>query len=369
MSYNGRERIEKYLYRQLMLLEGGQKLPPVRTIMQECGVSQAPVQGVLKQYEADGIIKSSARKGYYKAEEATTAAAAFEELDLIYCTTAKNEDPLMKFHGELSHLLGSMCGESWRSVRIHYLEGDADSERIEQLARNSRCRACIIVASPSSEIGKIMSRHHVAYVNLFPGSLRLDEEAPNVLIDNEEVIRTQLDFLMNLGHRRIAYLHNIREHEWIRDLCMRREAFVRQSLRNGLPLNPDWIQFGGYDSDTCRAAMKKILDGGERPTAVISQDHHLPGIYQELHEHGIVPGKEFSVLGTDNLSISRIVAPQASSLEISRPTAAAAAIEALEKTIRGEPCEKLIFVPLQIIARQSTQPMEEQELSNYGCLV
>lgn len=359
MSYSGRERIEKYLYRQLMVLGEGQKLPPVRTIMQECGVSQAPVQGILKKYEADGIIKSSARKGYYKAEE-KKAGVTFEELDLIYCTTAKNEDPLMKFHGNFSHLLGSMCGESWRSVRIHYLEGDAGTERIEQLARNSRCRACIIIASPNCEISKVLQNHHVAYVNLFPGSLRLDEDAVNILIDNDEVIRTQLDFLIRLGHRRIAYLHNIRENEWIRDLCMRREAFLRQSLIYGLPLQPEWIQFGGYDSDTCRAAMKRILAAKERPTAVIAHDHHLPAIYQELNEHGITPGKEFSILGTDNLSIAQIVTPQASSLEISQQKAAAAAVDALEKTIRGEYCDKQIFIPLQIIERQSTQAVEKQ---------
>lgn len=360
MSFNGRERIEKYLYRQLMLLEEGEKLPPIRTIMQECGASQAPIQGILKRYEADGIIKSSARKGYFKAEE-QIRSGSFEELDLVYCTTAKDEDPMTKFHGDFSHLLGKICGESWRSVRIHYLEGSADLDRVEQLARNSRCRACILVAASNHEIGRILKRHHVAYVNLFPGSLQLDEDAANILIDNDEVIRLQLEFLMRLGHRKIAYLHNIREDEWIRDLRMRREAFLRMSVACGLPLHSDWIQFGGYDSDTCRMAMQKVLGGKQRPTAVIAHDHHIPAIYQMLNEYGIVPGRDFSVLGTDNLSIARIVVPQASSLEISRVKAAEAAVDALEKTLKGVNIERKIFVPLQIVARQSTQSLENPD--------
>lgn len=360
MSFNGRERIEKYLNRQLMLLEEGQKLPPIRTIMLECGASQAPIQSVLKRFEANGIIRSSARQGYFKAQE-VAASRSFEELDLVYCTTVKDEDPMMKFHGDFSHLLGKICGESWRSVRFHFLEGATDLERIEQLARNSRCRACILVAPGNLEIGRILRANHVAYVNLFPASLQLDEEAANIMIDNEEAVHQQLDFLVRLGHRRIAYLHTIREDEWIRDLRMRREAFLRQSLTYGLPLNPDWVQFGGYDSEICCRAMRKILSGKIRPTAVIAHDHHIPAIYQVLNEFGMVPGRDFSVLGTDNLSITRVLVPQASSLDISRGEAARMALDALEKTLKGETVNRKMFVPLRIAARASTCPIANAE--------
>ncbi|MBN2643510.1 MAG: substrate-binding domain-containing protein [Victivallales bacterium] len=353
MFNRNRDRIDKYINRQLMVLERGKKLPSVRTIMQECQSSQSTVQAVLRQYEEKQLIISSNRRGYFKAER-TCTPDHIEEIDLIYCTTAQNEDPLMKFHGEFSHLLGRFCGEKWRSVRMHFFESHADLNSLRQLACNTRCRACIVVATPNNEVGKILEECHVAYVNVFPEMAQPDPYSVNIVIDNEQAIDKSLGHLMNLGHRRIAYLHNLRENEFIRDLSMRKEIFYRRSLEHALPLNPEWVQFGGYDSDTCIDAMVKILSTNPRPTSVICSDHHLPAIYRLLNDYKMIPGHDFSVMSTDNLPIARIMSPQATSLDISRSLAARLAIDALEKTLAGVQVEHMMSIDSEVIIRQST---------------
>ena len=353
MSSRSRDRIEKYLFRQLTVLGNGDQLPSMRTIIQECQSSQSTVQAVLRQYEKKRLIISKNRRGYFKSEN-KTAQEFLGEVDLIYCTTAQSEDPLMKFHGEFSHLLCRYCGEKWRSVRMHYLETHADLESLRQLASNNRCRACILVASPTNEMGTILERNHVPYVNVFPHASQLDPRAVNIIIDNNQVIEKQLDHLVKLGHKRIAYLHNLRKNEVARDMTMRIEAFYRLSLEHGLPLNPEWIQLGGYDSNTCIESMRKILKTTPQPTAVICYDHHLPTVYRVLNDFNMYPGREFSVMSTDNLPITQVMSPQATSLDISRTQAAKLAIDALEKTLSGETVGHIINIESNIIARQST---------------
>jgi len=359
VSNRSRDRIEKYLYRQLTVLDNGEQLPSMRTIIQECQTSQSTVQAVLRQYEKKRLIISKNRRGYFKSEN-DTAEEFLGEVDLVYCTTAQSEDPLMKFHGEFSHLLCRYCGEKWRSVRMHYLETHADLDSMRQLASNNRCRACILVASPTSEMGAILEKNRVAYVNVFPHASQLDPNAVNIIIDNNQVIEKQLDHLVGLGHKRIAYLHNLRENEIARDMTMRIEAFYRLSLERGLPLNPEWIQLGGYNSDTCTASMRKILNTTPQPTAVICYDHHLPAVYRVLDEYKMFPGREFSVMSTDNLPITQVMSPQATSLDISRTQAAQQAIDALEKTLAGEAVGHIINIASDIVARNSTGPALNQ---------
>ncbi len=349
-----RDRVDKYIYRQLMLLKAGGKLPSIRAIMRECGASQLIVQSVLRDYENRDMIRSSDRRGMFKVGSSPDDNKIFEELDLIYCTPAKDQDPMTKFHGELSFLLGRMCGENWRSIRTHFLEAHGDLQDFKQLARNSTCRACIIVGSADHTIGKIMNSYNVAYVNLLPESAQLDPNGVNIIIDNEKVISQQLDHLTELGHRKIGYIHCLRDNETIRDLLLRREAFFRQVVERGLEIKSNWIQFGGYDSETCFEAMTNIMSSDDKPTAVIAYDHQIPAIYHYLAKNHMEPGLDFSVLGTDNLPISTLMSPNVSSLDISRKEAAGKAIKALEKIISGKNVNNVIYLKTKVIPRQST---------------
>ena len=51
MAVKSKERVDKYIYQNLLALEDGGRLPGVRAIMRDCGVSQLTVQSILKKYE------------------------------------------------------------------------------------------------------------------------------------------------------------------------------------------------------------------------------------------------------------------------------------------------------------------------------
>lgn len=356
MKVATKEKVDKYIYRQIVTLSNGDKLPSVRKMMKDCNTSQLTIQTVLKRYEQQNLIKSSNRRGFFKIET-KKKSPFFDELDLIYCTSVKEKDPLANFHVELSHLLAKFCGENWRSVRMHFLEGNVNNEDVTRIAESSRCRACIVISSPSHELGRILEEHHITYINLFPQSPDIDQDAVNIIINNEDVLQRQLDHLLDLGHKKIAYLHSLNKLEIVRDLLFRKDLFKQMALKKGLPLKPHWVQFGGYDTNAAIKAMRKVLSGKEKPTAVIASDYHIPGIYSVLNEFGLEPGKDFSVVGTDNLIISRIISPPATTLDISREHTAELALTTLMKLLEGKSCENTLYINSDLIIRESTAPL------------
>lgn len=352
MIQRSKERVDKYLYRLLASLKEGEKLPSIRSIMTNCQTSQLTVQNILKQYEEKGLIKSKDRSGFYKTQS-LESHQDFGELDLIYCTTVLTQDPMMKFHADFSHTLGRLCGASWRSVRMHFLEKEGNTSKITEIAKSSKCHACIVVSSSSLEFSEIFQTYHVNYVNLFPETLQLDQATANIIIDNEDVITRQINYLHELGHQKIAYLYSFEENEIIRDLIQRRETYLKQVIELGLPMKSHWLQYGGYNSETAISGIRNILSQEDQPTALICGDHHLPGVYAGLNEFGLVPGKNFSVIGTDNLPITQILTPMTTSLDIPREKATKKALQALEQRIQGKHYDNMIYIKGTIIERNS----------------
>jgi len=360
MAIRSREKAEKYIHQHLGALNPDGRLPSLRRIITECEVSQLIAQDVLREFEKKDLIYSVNRKGYFK-RAADESMQDFGELDLIYCPSTHDREPMLDFHGSFSHFIGMFCGRKWRSVRMHFLEDHLDIDNLNKIAESSKCRACILVSSPTLKIGEILRQNYVSYVNLFPNSDQLDKEACNIVIDNDKVVSLQVNHLVELGHRKIAYLHLLRPGETIRDLLARREAFFKYALGKGLQTNPDWVLFGGYDSATTMRVMSTLLQKKELPTAVICSDMHLPAVYKALEMRGIVPGTDFSVIGENNLGISSVLWPPASTIDMSVEKASLQSLTALELALADRSYKETIFIEPELIKRESTSTVSKAQ--------
>ncbi len=359
MVVRSREKAEKYLYQHLGTLKEGGRLPSLRKIINECKVSQLVAQDVLKEFEKKELIYSVNRRGYFKCD-CVEPDKVLDELDLIYCPGTHDREPMFDFHGSFSHFIGMMCGKRWLSVRMHFLENHLNDDNLNRIAESSKCRACIVISSPSQKVGEILRKNFVSYVNLFPNSDKLDEHSTNIVIDNDEVVELQVEHLLSLGHRKIAYLHLLRAEETIRDLQMRRECFFKCALeKDQLQTRPDWIQFGGYDSEDTMQVMDQILSGKEKPTAIICSDLQLPAVYRSLESRGIIPGKNISVIGENNLGISRVLYPSASTIDMAAEDAAHQAINAIERVLADSSYRETIHIKPKLVIRESTSTFND----------
>lgn len=114
--------------------------------------------------------------------------------------------------------------------------------------------------------------------------------------------------LIELGHRKIAAITGPEDM-----MCSLARVDGYRSAMNaaGLPIDPDWIRFGDFHPTGGGARAKEILALADRPTAIFAgSDLQALGAIAAAHEAGLSVPEDLSVVGYDDIALSRWMTPQ-----------------------------------------------------------
>lgn len=230
--------------------------------------------------------------------------------------------------------------------------------------------------------GIIYIAGHARKINCFPENFstpavmayayEINQRVPSVLIDDVVSSREIVQYLIEKGHRKIGVIGGREDNIH----TQRRLAGYREALnRAGIAYDPELIYLGNWEKDTGYTEIDMLLPKGV--TAVFCMtDRIAGGVYQYLHEHGLVAGKDLSVVGFDNQIIAEYMIPGLSTmalplLEIGN-TAARLLFEQMEEEERketqglsesrkdAEPAEqKEILIPCTFVERESVRCPEK----------
>lgn len=134
----------------------------------------------------------------------------------------------------------------------------------------------------------------------------LDAHSPDlacVSVDNVKGGRLAVAHLLERGHRRIALLNGPMELQQCRDRSAGTIAAVYEAGLDPADVVLD-IHLPDVTSDSGAAAMREILDGDDRPTAVFCvSDTVALGVMRVLRERNIDVPTEMAVVGYDDVPI------------------------------------------------------------------
>ncbi|KAB2701083.1 MULTISPECIES: LacI family DNA-binding transcriptional regulator [unclassified Ochrobactrum] len=130
----------------------------------------------------------------------------------------------------------------------------------------------------------------------------------SVSIDDEAATVDLMEYLLKLGHRKIAIIIGDPTH---RSAELRLAGYRRALEAAGIERNPDYEAQGGFSFASGLVAGKKLLSLENRPTAIFaSNDDMAAAVVQMAHDHKLsVPG-DLTVVGFDDSSIASMVSPQ-----------------------------------------------------------
>jgi LacI family transcriptional regulator len=141
-----------------------------------------------------------------------------------------------------------------------------------------------------------------------------------VMLDGAGAVATGIDYLISLGHRRIA---PIGDYHPLLNPDERSQAFLRLMQARGLPVPDRYRVAISSVTEEAYDATKTIMCQAEPPTALFALTGSIAiGAYQALQELGITIPGEVSLLTFDNYPWTTLVRPQIDVLE--QPTAALA---------------------------------------------
>lgn len=194
----------------------------------------------------------------------------------------------------------------------------------------------------------------VPVVALWQGSSPLD--VPTVDVDNRLGIRSGLEHLAGLGHRRIAYVSG----RMLGDIRERQAAFLEFMNERFGNVPDDYIQQVSNTPSGGEEAVHRLLALGRPPTAILaSTDTLAVGILHAVHSLGHRVPEELSVVGFDDILLASHTVPALTTLRMPTAEIVAEGVKLAIEYARdgGAPREAPIrIIPPTLIVRDSTAP-------------
>jgi DNA-binding LacI/PurR family transcriptional regulator len=243
---------------------------------------------------------------------------------------------------------------------VLFCTSNNDPERelaVVRLLRERRVDAIIVAAS---RVGSLYQAH-------------LEEiGAPVVLVNNEQsgayTYSVGTDdvsgghmatrYLLELGHRRIGFIHGALTKQSTHDRYRGYELALREQ---GLAPDPSLVAYGEGQAEGGRQAMTELLHKSERPTAVVCfSDLTAIGALRAARSAGLNVPRDVSVVGYDDIALAAYAEPPLTTVAQQTHELGRRAMLLTLDLLRGKEAVSLTL-PARLIERDSCTPPSKEE--------
>ena len=224
--------------------------------------------------------------------------------------------------------------------------GAASHEQHYVSLYNSIADGVLIVASAAADFNT-----DAPIVSIDPHGV--DPSYPFVQATNYEGAREAMQYLLELGHRRIAFIAGRPEI----DSGQRRLKGYRDTLvEAGIPVDEQLIAKGDFSTAVGHRCARELLSRPEPPTAVFAaNDQSAIGVFQAAAELGVRIPEDCSVLGFDNIPEARYMG--LTTVDQFLEQMGYVAFQMLVQLIDQEELEDRVYrMPTDLVIRNSCRP-------------
>ncbi|CAL8969035.1 MAG: hypothetical protein BGO38_14200 [Cellulomonas sp. 73-145] len=175
-----------------------------------------------------------------------------------------------------------------------------------------------------------------------------------VMIDNFQAAYEAVDHLVQQGRRRIAAIGAERAAHG--SSALRLEGY-RAALRAGGRDLPEIVEYvSGFRRPEGAAAMRRLLDGPDRPDAVFCFSDPLAlGALRTLYEAHVSVPDDVAVVGWDDIEDGRFATPSLTTVSPDKKWLARTALDRIARRLSGEDLPGEVLVgPHRLIVRESS---------------
>lgn len=211
----------------------------------------------------------------------------------------------------------------------------------------------IIVASSrvGSNYSNLLAELKIPVVLLNNQSLQ-DEAIYSVCIDNRLGTYDATRHLLNLGHRRIAYLG---DRLGLHSDTERQGGFMQAMDEAGAEVTPDHLLCGDGKMEGAAQAVIGLWDQAVFPTAIVCyNDMSAIGVMQVAKDRQVRIPDQLSIVGFDDIQVSALVNPALTTVHQPKKELGAHSMSLMLKLLRGEEAERSLVLPGKLIERGST---------------
>ncbi len=300
------------------------------------------------------VLAAVKRLNYHPSPSARSLASRRSYLiGLVY------DNPSGNYTIEVQRGALTRCREGKFLLLLHEVSGSTEEMMQDVIAfANQTHIDGLILAPPLSESAEIISaldEHGLPFTRIAPNDLK--HRSPYVDMDDEGAAREMTEYLIGLGHRRIAFIIGRAGHNASGE---RLKGYKAALKAHRIAFNADYVRQGDFLFDSGLHAGRQLLALPSRPTAIFAaNDDMAAGTLMAAHEMGVAVPDQLSVAGFDDASISRTVWPPLTT--ISQPTfdLSYTAADLLLQSLSSGTLPKPVRLSHKLIRRASTGVLKD----------
>lgn len=185
------------------------------------------------------------------------------------------------------------------------------------------------------------------------------KNASYVISDNIQGASLAVQYLHQLGHEKIGMIMGQTITRPAQDRLVGFQSMINQFNLNYVAewiIDGEFSEFGGYQS------MKRILQLPEKPTGIFCHSDKMAiGAMKAIEEAGYQVPDDFSIIGFDDIEISRYVKPTLTTIQQDKYLLGQKAAEMLLKMITNPGKNYLpVILPTKLVVRDSCQSVNKK---------
>lgn len=325
-----------------------ERLPPLPEMCALYGVSSATMRRALNDLERDGLIIK--RRGRSQGTFAIKRLVRATVRVLLVARFDMQKSPIESYHEVYDLLAGINEAGSSSGCDVEQVSATG----FDNLPAPGPNTGYVIFGMTWAdyEMGMQLAEDHNAPFVLINAPRK---GFPCVRVDMEHGAFLSTNYLLQLGHRRVAYVGPTRS-DWF---TPRFQGYQRALRENDVELDVSLVRkTDPIDQAEHWRALDNLLALPDPPTAVVaSSDYLAMHLLSHCRRLGISVPRELSLCGYDNISEAASIEPALTTVDHPRREQGQLALELLEALLEGaDPLETDHVMQPSIIVRDSCAP-------------
>jgi len=332
-----------------------------KDIAKKVGVSVATISRVINGEE--GVSKSTREKvwklleqyAYVRDNNARNLRTAKSKTIGFLISNFSNPFFISIYEG-----IETVCAERGYTIIIRNTNENVQQER-EAIDLFLSYRVAGIIASfvnPQESTLKKLKNYGTCILALDRQQKNID--ADTVTMDNFSGASMQVDYLADLGHKRIAVIHGFLTDVVGQD---RLNGYLETMKKRKLEILPSYMLCGKYNEEEAYLATMQLMHLNPRPTAIVTHNNMMCiGAYKALKDMNIKIPEEVSLIGFDDFNFSGYLEPSVTLVERSLEKMGEISCKMLIERIENEYAAdaRVVVLPAKLRINNSCAPVREE---------
>ncbi|MBQ6786268.1 MAG: LacI family DNA-binding transcriptional regulator [Lachnospiraceae bacterium] len=338
--------------------------PTIKDIAKICGVGVSTVSRAINNHPdinpetKEKIMNTIKEYGYVPNNSARNLKRVDAKAIAVLVKGISNP-----FFANMIKVIEKECKKKHYSMELSHIETDEDEvDAALKVVKEKRLRGIIFLGGLFSHSDEKLRKLNVPFVFSTAGSIPENiskNQYSNIGVDDRKESARMVDYLIGLGHEKIAMVVAEADEESIGKL--RLEGYFESLQAHNIAINPKLVfqtsdDIGHFSMENGYLTTKKLIESGEEFTAVYAVADALAiGAIRALLESGLRVPEDVSVAGYDGIDVSGYISPSLTTIRQPVEEMAKDTVKLLFDIIAGKKDHQHITYDGELLVRESTK--------------